>query len=103
MLVARGLVCLSSSEYEEFLISQTRAAHPELTTMDSEARSRIICNCLAMDQALQILGPVGKDLWADMSLVKTEGLVAKGNAIQMGYAASMEVFDKLLQARFTAA
>lgn len=52
-----------------------------------------------MDQALQILGPVGKDLWADMSLVKTEGLVAKGNAIQMGYPTSMEVFDKILQAR----
>jgi hypothetical protein len=105
-LVAQGLVYLSSSEFEEFLLSQTRAAHPELKKKkevgDSKARSRIICNCLAMDQALQILGPVGKDLWADMSLVKTEGLVAKGNSIQMGYAASMEVFDKLLQARLTA-
>jgi len=53
-----------------------------------------MCNCLASGQAVQILGPVGKDLWAEMAFIKVEGLVAMDDAIQFGYPVTWEVFQE---------
>jgi hypothetical protein len=39
---------------------------------------------------------VEKDLWADVDSVKTEGLISTENAIQFGYAVTLDVFRETL-------
>lgn len=95
----KGRIHLSQSDYEELSRSQIKASHPETRSMNPDATTRIITNCLAKDQSLQILGPVGVDIWKDVAFIKTEGLVSRDKAIQVGYAITMEVFDKIVSAR----
>lgn len=54
-------------------------------------------NCLADETALQILAPIEKDVYANVAVVKAEGLIAKGQSTQVGYAITDNVFEKLLE------
>lgn len=69
------------------------------TKVTGEGKTRIICNCLARDQSIQILGPIAVDMWAEMAYVKTDGLVAMGNAIQFGYPVTLDVFREVTRSR----
>ncbi|KAH7356404.1 hypothetical protein BKA65DRAFT_474223 [Rhexocercosporidium sp. MPI-PUGE-AT-0058] len=87
-----GRIYLSESEYEKLTWQQIQTSHPEAKTVTTRERSRILCNCLARGQSIQILGPVAEDLWAGIAFIKIEGLVAMDQAIQFGYPVTLEVF-----------
>ncbi|KAE9369790.1 hypothetical protein N431DRAFT_443415 [Stipitochalara longipes BDJ] len=59
---AKGKIRLTEKEYEKLTWHQIQTADPEAKTLSTEDKTRIICNCLARDQSIQILGPVGVDL-----------------------------------------
>jgi hypothetical protein len=83
---------LTDSEYEELTWHQIKTAHPETKTLSTEVKTRILCNCLARGQSIQILGPVAVDLWAGIAFIKIEGLVSMDQAIQFGYPVTLDVF-----------
>ena len=87
---------MTASEYEKLSLHQVKTAHPETKTLAPEAKTRILCDCLARDQSIQILGPVAEDLWADVSFIKIEGLVSMNDAVQFGYAVRLDVFRETL-------
>jgi hypothetical protein len=90
---------LSDTEYEEITSQLLKMAHPEITTFSPETKTRILCNCLARGQSIQILGPVGEDMWKDIAFIKIEGLVAMDEALQFGYPVSMAVFREGLRSQ----
>jgi len=96
-----GKIKLTEAEYQDFTLQQARADDPDLQSLplDPKARIRIISNCLARDQSLSILGPVGVDIWKDMSFVKVEGVVSMNSAIVVGYAQTKEFADEVLASR----
>jgi hypothetical protein len=55
-------------------------------------KSRIALYCLVRDQSIQILGPLGKDLWVGIAFLKTENLVFD----QAVHAQCTEVFLEVL-------
>lgn len=69
----------------------------EITTLSDEGKTRIVCNCLARDQAIQILGAVGIDMWASLAFIKIEGLVATNDAIQIAVPVTLGVFREVLE------
>lgn len=87
---------MSNNEYEELTRRQIKAAHPETKTLSQDAKVRIVCNCLARGQSIQILGPVAVDLWPNMALVKIEHLESTDEAIQLAYPVTMEVLREVL-------
>ncbi|KAH8892381.1 hypothetical protein GQ53DRAFT_764190 [Thozetella sp. PMI_491] len=91
---------LSDTECEELQREELHAVYPELAdaTLDAGGK-RIIVQNLTRDQALQINGPVGVDMWKDMAFVKIEGNAAAGTAIQTNYPITIDVFKELLAAR----
>jgi len=91
---AKGKILLTDSEYEELTLQQIKTAHPEIKTLSSDVKTRILCNCLARGQSIQILGPIGVDLWKEIAFIKIEGLVAMDEAIQFGYPVTMDVFKE---------
>jgi hypothetical protein len=94
----QGKIALSEEEYEEWTWHQTKASNPEIKAFSLEVKTRIAADCLAMDQSIQILGPIGQDLWAHMGFVEFKGLVATGQAIQLAGAQTMEVLQTVLEA-----
>jgi hypothetical protein len=96
-----GKIKLTKAEYQDFTLQQARADDPDLQSLplDPKARTRIISNCLARDQSLSFLGPVGVDIWKDMSFVKVEGVVSMNSAIVVGYAQTKEFADEVLASR----
>lgn len=95
LFTAKGRITLTSREYEELKSYFTSPAPPSKPS-NPGVKSRTFFNCLAKDHSIQILGPVEKDLWADVDSVKTEGLVSTGHAIQFGYAVTLGVFRETL-------
>lgn len=95
-ILARGEIRLTSKEYEELMRDQIKESHPEMKTLARTEKTRILCNCLARDQSIQILGPVAVDLWAGIAFIKIEGLISMGEAIQFGYPVGMDVFREVL-------
>jgi hypothetical protein len=96
---ASGKIRLSALEYEELSLQQLGAASSEVEKLSKDAKTRILSNCLAKDQSLQILGPVAEDMWKDMAVIKIEGMVSTDNAVQCGYPITMEVFQAILDSR----
>ncbi|CZT44868.1 uncharacterized protein RSE6_05117 [Rhynchosporium secalis] len=91
-----GEIRLTNREYEKLKALQVKTTHPEMDIVSTDVKTRIICNCLAKDQAIQILGFVASDLWAEIAFVKIEGLIAMDQAIQIAQPVSMEVFLEVL-------
>jgi hypothetical protein len=87
---------LTESEYEQLNWRQIKIAHPETQTLSMEGKTRILCNCLARDQSIQILGPVAVDLWAGIAFIKIEGLVSTHQAVQFGWGVPLNVFQEVL-------
>jgi hypothetical protein len=87
---------LTESEYEQLTWHQLRTADPETQTLSKEGKTRILCNCLARDQSIQILGPVAVDLWAGIAFIKIEGLVSTHQAVQFGWGVPLNVFREVL-------
>ena len=71
-------------------------ADPEAAKLSQSVKSRIIVNCLAMDQSIQLLAPVDEDLWHNIAFIKIEGLVAKDDAIQTATSITLAVLLELL-------
>ncbi|CZR51166.1 uncharacterized protein PAC_01041 [Phialocephala subalpina] len=93
---ASGKIRLTGKEYEELTRHQIKATHPKTKTLAPEVKTRILCNCLARDQSIQILGPVAVDLWAGIAFIKIEGLISTDQAIQFGYPVPLDVFRETL-------
>ncbi|PMD65647.1 uncharacterized protein K444DRAFT_608221 [Hyaloscypha bicolor E] len=93
---AKGKIRLTEKEYEYWTRHQIKIAHPETTTLSTEVKTRIVCNCLARDQSIQILGAVGVDLWASIAFIKIEGLVSMNEAIQIAVPITLGVFREVL-------
>lgn len=91
------LVYFTKDEYDELQRTQISVAHPESVSPNPLVRTRIVSNCLADETALQILAPIEKDVYANVAVVKTEGLIAKGQSTQVGYAITDNVFGRLLE------
>jgi hypothetical protein len=67
---------------------------------------RIIIGNYTQDQALQLNGPIGKDLWAHISRIKICGNRAVGQSIQVNYRTTfraLEVAAKLQRQNIAAA
>ncbi|CZT06718.1 uncharacterized protein RAG0_12384 [Rhynchosporium agropyri] len=64
-------------------------------TFDNEGFDRIIAGNTAKDSAIQLLGPIGKDLWEDMR-VRIENNRASGFAAQFAYPTDFATFKCLL-------
>lgn len=69
-----------------------------LAVEDDGSIDRVIIGNTAQDSAIQLLGPVGKDLWEDMR-VQIEGNTARDDAIQLAYPIDVDAFKHLLDAR----
>lgn len=91
---AKGKIRLTDSEYEELTWHRIKTADPEIKTLSTDVKTRIVCNCLARDQSIQVLGPVAEDLWAGIAFIKIEGLISMGEAIQFGYPVTWDVFKE---------
>jgi hypothetical protein len=87
---------LTEKEYQDWTGHQIDIADPETKNLSPEAKTRIVCNCLARDQAIQILAAVDVDLWKDIAFVKIEGLVAMDEAIQIAVPVTREVYNDSL-------
>ncbi|KAH8585834.1 hypothetical protein B0O99DRAFT_109095 [Bisporella sp. PMI_857] len=88
----KGKITLTSKEYGELATYYTSTALPPSKPLNPGVKSRSFFNCFAKGHSIQILGPVEKDLWADVDSVKTEGLISTENALQFGYAVTLGVF-----------
>jgi hypothetical protein len=66
------------------------------TKVDS---TRIIVDNLTEEQALQINGPVGEDMWRKVSHLEIKRNKASGNSTQLNYPVNMEVFKQVMAAR----
>jgi hypothetical protein len=64
--------------------------------LDEEAADRIIVGNATQDSAIQLLGPVGKDLWEDVR-VRVENNTATGHAVQIASPIDADTFKYLLQ------
>ncbi|KAL2073859.1 hypothetical protein VTL71DRAFT_11185 [Oculimacula yallundae] len=89
---ASGQVRLTERDYEKLIWQQIQTEHPETKSVTTEVKTRIVCNCLARGQSIQILGPVAVDLWAGIAFIKIEGLIAMDQAIQFAYPVTLDVF-----------
>lgn len=63
--------------------------------LDEKAIDRIIVGNMARGSAIQLLGPVGRDLWEDMR-VRIENNTASGYAAQFAYPTDFATFKYLL-------
>lgn len=63
---------------------------------DDEAADRVIVGNISQGSAIQLLGPVGKDLWEDVR-VRVEKNTASGRAIQIASPIDPDSFEMLLQ------
>jgi hypothetical protein len=63
--------------------------------LDDGTIDRIIIGNTAQDSAVQLLGPVGKDLWEDVR-VRIENNTASGHAAQFAYPTDFDTFKYLL-------
>lgn len=90
---------MTEKEYEQFTLSQIEVVHPDAKDLSTEGKKRIICNCLARDQSIQILAAIDVDLWADIAFIKIEGLVSMDEAIQIAVPTTFETFRLVLETR----
>jgi hypothetical protein len=67
-----------------------------IVAFDDKAADRIIIGNTTQDSAIQLLGPVGKDLWEDVR-VRVENNSAYGRAIQIASPIDPDTFEYLLQ------
>jgi hypothetical protein len=65
------------------------------TALEDGTINRIIVGNTARDSAVQLLGPVGKDLWEDVR-VRIENNTASGHAAQFAYPTDFATFKYLL-------
>jgi hypothetical protein len=63
--------------------------------LDDGTMDRIIVSNIAQGSAVQLLGPVGKDLWEDVR-VRIENNSASGHAVQFAYPTDFDTFKYLL-------
>jgi hypothetical protein len=96
LIIVNGRIRLTEKEYEQLTWHQIQTAHPEAKALSTEGKTRIVCNCLARDQSIQILGPIGVDLWESIAFIKIEGLVSMDQAIQFGFPVTLGVFREVL-------
>jgi hypothetical protein len=64
-------------------------------SVSSKVVERIIIGNTAKDSAVQLLGPVGEDLWINIS-VRTENNTACDQAVQVAYHVQPDIFKYLL-------
>ena len=89
-----SLVSLKKSEIASLSQEVTRGTGLD-TTLDDETIDRIIVGNTARRSAVQLLGPVGKDLWEDVC-VRIENNTASGHAAQFAYPTDFASFKYLL-------
>jgi hypothetical protein len=67
-------------------------------TIDDVEFDRTIVGNMARESAIQLLGPVGRDLW-EGARVRIENMTASGDAVQIAYPADFETFKYILEHR----
>ena len=91
-------IVLTRSEYDSWISKQLVTAHPEVQTLSSDTKTRIIRDCIARGESIQILAPIGSDVYKDVDVVATKGPISTDRAIQVGYAVTdktaKELFDR---------
>ena len=98
ILTDDGWVPLNKSEIA-FLGMEVTSTIDQEAAADScltETIDRIIIKNSAQDSAVQILGPIGKDIWGGLS-VRVEENKAKNKAVQVAYATDFETLKYLLE------
>lgn len=88
-------IVLTCGEYDRWTSKQLMAAHPEAQTLSSGMKTRIVRDCIARDESIQVLGPIGVDIYKDIASVTTEGLISMDRAIQVGYPVTVETANEL--------
>lgn len=88
---------MTEEEYDQLNSLQIETVHPDAKTLSTEGKKRIICNCLARDQSIQILAAVDVDLWTNIAFIKIEGLVSMDEAIQIAVPTTIDVFRLVLE------
>ena len=78
-----------------FLDRETTCETGSDATLDDGTIDRIIVGNTAQGSAVQLLGPVGKDLWEDVR-VRIENNTASGHAAQFAYPTDFATFKYLL-------
>lgn len=77
-------------------LSQDISWDIDLDDTESEGiMDRIVVGNTALDSAIQLFGPIGKDLWEDIH-VRTENNTASGHAAQIAYPTDFASFKYLL-------
>lgn len=89
-----NLVILSRAEIAS-LDPRTTGRTGSDITLDDKTLDRIIVGNIARDSAIQLLGPIGRDLWEDMR-VQIENNTASGHAAQFAYPTDFVTFKYLL-------
>lgn len=87
----RGLVALHKTDIALLDREMTR----QLGTLGDKIIDRIIVGNSARDSAIQLLGPVGRDMWEDVR-VRIERNTASGHAAQFIYPTSLAAFKTVL-------
>lgn len=91
------LVCLRKADVA-LLGHEAAGADDSNSGLAEEYIDRIIVGNTARDSAVQLLGPVGKDMWED-ARVRIEDNTASGNAVQFAYPTDFNTFRYLLDHR----
>jgi hypothetical protein len=89
-----NLVILSRAEIAS-LDPRTTSNTGSDITLDDKTIDRIIVGNMARGSAIQLLGPIGRDLWEDMR-VRIENNTASGHAAQFAYPTDFVTFKYLL-------
>jgi hypothetical protein len=94
-LVALSKIGVAALDYDA-LGSDDCDSIASTLALDEEAADRIIVGNATQDSAIQLLGPVGKDLWEDVR-VRVENNTATGHAVQIASPIDADTFKYLLQ------
>ncbi|KAM0285980.1 hypothetical protein ACHAQH_001169 [Verticillium albo-atrum] len=97
------LVCLRKADVASLGEDTVRGEVRNRTCLGDDSVNRIIVGNTAQDLAIQLLGPVGKDLWEN-ARVRIENNKASGQAVQIANSTDFDTFRYLLdhQARMAA-
>ncbi|PVH81843.1 hypothetical protein DL98DRAFT_623151 [Cadophora sp. DSE1049] len=94
---SRGLVRLNKTEIASMTWEATKE-YNATAVLDNETIERIIVGNTAKDCAVQLLGPVGKDMWEDIR-VRIENNKASDHGVQIVYPTDFATFKYLLDHR----
>jgi hypothetical protein len=89
------LVPLSKAKIASLSLEAAQEPTLGVRALDDRTIDRIIYGNTARDSAIQLLGPVGKDLWEDIR-VRIENNAASGHAVQFTYPTDFATFKYLL-------